>query len=257
MSVRTASRFFAAALALPLLAAPMVRPAAAQEIDAKQREAFEAVIRDYLLKHPEVIEEALTALEKKKAEDAAFAQKAIISEKSGVLFNSTRQVVLGNPQGDVTVVEFFDYNCGYCKRALSDMMNIITEDKKVRFVLKEFPVLGQGSVEAAQVAVAVNRVAPGKYMDFHQKLLLGRGEANKARALEAAEGVGIDRKKLEAELAGPEIAATLEEVYALANGLGLTGTPSYVVGQTVVPGAIGHDRLKQRISEARCGQATC
>jgi protein-disulfide isomerase len=245
----------AGALAVPaIFAAPV---AAAEPIAPDQKAAFEKVIRDYLLANPELIEEAIGVLERRKAEQAAASQKATISEKSSVLFNSTRQVVLGNPKGDVTVVEFFDYNCGYCKRALTDMMTLINEDKNVRFVLKEFPVLGQGSVEAAQVAIAVNRVAPAKYMDFHTKLLLGRGEANKARAMEAATEVGIDRKRIETELASPEIGAALEEVYTLANSLGLTGTPSYVVGQTIVPGAIGHERLKQRISEARCGQTTC
>lgn len=256
MIARLAAFCLAAALlfALP----PAGRTQAAEAFPPDQKKAIEQIIKDYLIAHPEVIEEALVALERRKAEEAASAQKAIISEKSGVLFNSTRQVVLGNPKGDVTVVEFFDYNCGYCKRALSDMMNIINEDKNVRFVLKEFPVLGQSSVEAAQVAVAVNRIAPARYMDFHQRLLLGRGEANKARAIEAAVAAGVDKAKLEAALSDKEVGATLEEVYALANGLGLTGTPSYVVGQSVVPGAIGLDRLKQKIAEARnCGSTSC
>ncbi|MEJ1161369.1 DsbA family protein [Prosthecomicrobium sp. N25] len=245
----------AGALALaPLSARPAV---AAEALSADQKAAVEKLVHDYILANPEIVEEALNLLEKRKADQAAAQQKQTISEKSGVLFNSARQVVLGNPKGDVTVVEFFDYNCGYCKRALGDMMALINEDKNIRFVLKEFPVLGPGSVEAAQVAAAVNRVAPQKYLDFHQTLLLGRGEANKAKALEAAASVGIDRKRVEAELSHPEIAATIEESYALANGLGLTGTPSYVVGESIVPGAIGHDRLKQRIAEARCGQTTC
>lgn len=244
------------ALAAGIGLAPVA--AAAQPASAPlDKTEVEAILRDYILKNPEIVEEALFALEKKKAEAAAQAQKAVISEKAGVLFNSTRQVVLGNPKGDVTVVEFFDYNCGYCKRALADMMSILNEDKNVRFVLKEFPVLGQGSLETAQVAVAVNRVAPDKYIEFHKKMLTSKGEANKARAFEVVADIGLDRAKVEAAIKDPEVGATLEEVYALANGLGLTGTPSYVVGQTIVPGAIGAERLKAQIREARCGSTTC
>jgi protein-disulfide isomerase len=241
-------------VALSIAAAPA---RAADPIDAAQKAAIEKIVRDYIIAHPEIIEEAMAAQEQRKTAAAAAAQKEIITEKNGVLFQSARHVVLGNPKGDVTVVEFFDYNCTYCKRSVGDMLTILQEDKNVRFVLKEFPVLGQGSVEAAQVSVAVNRIAPAKYIEFHKTLIGGKGEANRQRAMEAAAAVGIDIRKLEAELAHPEIAATIDETYSLANGLGLTGTPTYVLANGVTPGAVGLERLKAKIADARNCKESC
>ena len=126
--------------------------------------------------------------------------------------------MLGNKDGDVTFVEFFDYNCGYCKRAMADMLDLMKTDPKLKVVLKEFPVLGPGSVEAAQVAVAVRMQDPGgkKYLDFHQKLLGGRGQADKARAMAAAKDAGLDMARLEKDMASPEVRATIEENFKLA-----------------------------------------
>ena len=216
------------------------------------KSAIEKIVRDYLVANPEVIEEALAALEKKQAAAASAAAAKVLEEKQSILYDSTRQMVLGNPKGDVTVVEFFDYNCGYCKRALGDMLTLIQKDPKVRVVLKEFPVLGQGSTEAARVSVAVSRVAPDKYLDFHTRMLTNRGSADLAKAMDAAKSAGVDAKALEKALADKEISNTLEEVYGLASGLGLSGTPSYVVGKEVVSGAIGLPKLEARVAEARC-----
>jgi protein-disulfide isomerase len=250
-------RLLATTAALGVLLAPLAAPRAQDALTEAQRAQFESVIKDYLMKNPEVIEEAMAALEKKRADEQAEARRRLISEQSSILINSARQAEMGNRQGDVTVVEFFDYNCGFCKRGLADTNALLETDKKVRYVLKEFPVLGPGSVEAAQVSIAVNRIAPDKHAEFHNKLLGGRGQANKARALEVAKEVGIDVKKVEAALADPEVAATIEENYALANGLGLTGTPTYVIGNDVVPGAVGLEALKKRIEDIRkCGANT-
>ncbi len=234
--------------ALALLAAPVTASAA----EAPDRAAVETIVREYLIANPEIIAEALQALEKKQAEAQAADQKALIKRSSNVLFDSTRQVVLGNPKGDVTVVEFFDYNCGYCKRALGDMLTLLDRDKNLRIVLKEFPVLGQGSTDAAKVAVAVNRIAPEKYLDFHKRLLSMRGQADKAKAIEAATAAGIGAAQLDKAMADKEVDATIEEVYGLAGALGLSGTPSYVIGEEVVPGAIGLSKLQARIADARC-----
>ncbi len=234
-----------AALTLGFLA-----PAAAET--PLDKAAIEKIVHDYIVANPEVLEEAMAALEKKQAAAASAGLAKTLEQKKSVLFDSTRQVVLGNPRGDVTVVEFFDYNCGYCKRAMTDMQALIEKDPELRFVLKEFPVLGQGSTEAARVAVAVNLVAPNKYLDFHRRLLTGRGSADLARATEAAQAAGVDAKALAKALADKEVAATLEEVYGLASSLGLSGTPSYVIGNEVVPGAIGIARLQERVAAARC-----
>src|SRR6202040_324939 len=155
-----------------------------------------------------------------------------VKQYSQALFYSPRQVTIGNHQGDVTLVEFFDYNCGYCKRAMTDMLEIMKEDPKLRVVLKEFPVLGPGSVEAAQVAVAVRMQDKGgkKYLEFHQKLLGGRGQADKARALAVAKEIGLDMGRLEKDLKSDEVTASIAESMKLAEALGLNGTPSYVIG---------------------------
>jgi protein-disulfide isomerase len=160
--------------------------------------AIEQIVKAYILEHPEVIEEAMALSEKKHQDEAAAQAQAAIVSQSAMIYNSPNQVVLGNPKGDVTLVEFFDYNCGYCKQALPDMVNLINSDKKLRVVLKEFPILTPGSEEAARIAVAVNLTAPDKYLEFHQKLLGGRGAANKARALEVVKEIGLDPAKIEA-----------------------------------------------------------
>ena len=252
-SLRSVLLAVSASLCLGVTSAP------AAEMTPQQKAAIEDVVKSYLLEHPEVIEDALNQLDKRRADQAALAQKSIIAEKASLIFDSPRQVVLGNPKGDVTVVEFFDYNCGYCKQALPDMMTLIKQDGNLKFVLKEFPVLSAGSEEAARVAVAVNRIAPDRYAEFHEKLLGSRGQANKAKAMDVALGLGLDRARLEAELANtPEILASLKETRTIAEGLGLNGTPSYIIGSTIVPGAIGIDRLKEKIAEARqtCGVGT-
>ncbi|MCE1235724.1 MAG: DsbA family protein [Hyphomicrobiales bacterium] len=245
---KRSSTLLLGALAVALAAAP----AGLRAEGAPDKAAIEKIVRDYLLANPEVIAEAMQALEKKQADAQAAEQKALIKSSGSLLFDSSRQVVLGNPKGDVTVVEFFDYNCGYCKRALGDMLTLLDKDPNIRIVLKEFPVLGPGSTDAAKIAVAVNRIAPDKYLDFHKRLLGIRGQADKAKALEAATAAGVPAAELDRAIADKETAATLEEVYGLAGALGLSGTPSYVIGEEVIPGAIGFSKLQARIAEARC-----
>ena len=251
-------RLLAPALfALALCGAPPV--ASAQSFSDVQRGDIETIVRNYLLAHPEVLEEAMTELSKRQAAAETEKHEASVASNAETIFNSPRGVTLGNKEGDVTFVEFFDYNCGYCKRAMTDMLDLMKTDPKLKVVLKEFPVLSQGSVEAAQVAVAVRmQDASGKkYLDFHQKLLGGRGPADKARAMAAAKEAGLDIGKIEKDLASPEVRATLEENLKLAEAMGMNGTPSYVIGKQVVIGAVGLDNLKEKIGIARCGKATC
>jgi protein-disulfide isomerase len=230
----------------------------AQSFSDPQRGEIEKIVREYLVAHPEVLQEAISALEKKQAAEEAEKHEAAVKDNAQEIFNSPRQVTVGNPKGDVTFVEFFDYNCGYCKRAMSDMLDLLKTDPKLKVVLKEFPVLGPGSVEAARVAVAVRMQDKGKkYLDFHQKLLGGRGQADKARALAAAKEAGFDMARIEKDMASDEVRASLEENLKLAEKLGLNGTPSYVIGQNVVVGAVGLDALKEKINSARCGKAAC
>ena len=244
--------------AAALLLSP-AREAQAQALTGPQRSEVESIIKEYLLKNPELIEDVMKELEKRQsAAESAKAQKTI-TDNAQILFNSPRQVTLGNPKGDVTMVEFFDYNCGYCKRAMGDMLELMKADPNLRVVLKEFPVLGEGSVQAAQVAIALNMQDKGgkKYLDFHQKLLNTRGGVDKAKAMAAAKDAGADMARLEKDMASPEIKTTLEETFRLAEPLGLNGTPSYVIGENVVIGAVGLSELKGKINAARCGKATC
>ncbi|HEY6024862.1 MAG TPA: DsbA family protein [Pseudolabrys sp.] len=251
-------RFLAAAsVALLTLAAPQT--SRADEFSATQRGEVERIVREYLIAHPEVLQEAMSELEKRQSAAESEKHKAAVKQYSQALFSSPRQVVLGNPSGNVTFVEFFDYNCGYCKRAMDDMLTLLKDDPKLKVVLKEFPVLGPGSVEAARVAVAVRMQdkTGKKYLEFHQKLLGGRGQADKAHALAVAKDIGLDMTRLDKDMASPEVKATLEESFKLAEALGLNGTPSYVIGEDVVVGAVGLDALKEKVNTSRCGKPSC
>jgi protein-disulfide isomerase len=234
-----------------LVAATMifVSPASAQSFSNDQRHEIERIIKEYLVAHPEVMVDVMAAVDKQQKDADADKQRASIQENNATLFNSPHQVVLGNPQGKVTMVEFFDYNCGFCKRALPDMMTLLKTDPDIKFVLKEFPVLGEGSVEAAHVAVAARmQDSTGKkYIEFHQKLLGGRGPADKARALAVAKEVGFDMTRIEKDMTSDEVKTTIDEDMKLAEALGVSGTPSYVVGNELVVGAVGIDALKEKI----------
>src|SRR5476651_1082380 len=251
-------RFFQSVLlAFALCGAPAI--ASAQSFSDAQRGEIETIIKSYLLAHPEVLEEVSAELSKRQTAAEAEKHEAAVAKNAQAIFSSPRGVTIGNKDGDVTFVEFFDYNCGYCKRAMADMLDLMKSDPKLKVVLKEFPVLGPGSVEAAQVAVAARMQDPAgkKYLDFHQKLLGGRGQADKARAMAAAQEAGFDMAKLDKDLASPEVRATLEENFKLAEDMGMNGTPSYVIGKQVVIGAVGVDNLKEKIGVARCGKAVC
>jgi protein-disulfide isomerase len=232
---------------------PAVEAPAAQNFSADQRHEIEGIIKTYLVAHPEVLQDAMDALDKQQKQVDADKARVTIKDNNATIFNSPHQVVLGNPQGSLTMVEFFDYNCGFCKRALPDMMSLLKTDPDLKFVLKEFPVLGPGSVEAAHVAVAARMQDPTgkKYIEFHQKLLGGRGPADKARALAVAKEVGFDMTRLEKDMDSDEVKTTIDEDMKLADALGVNGTPSYVVGNEVVVGAVGLDELKQKIEAER------
>jgi len=223
----------------PSLALPAALPAQAQSFSADQREEIGQIVK--------------AKLEKRQQSAEAEKHRAAVVENKATIFTSPHQVVLGNPQGNVTMVEFFDYNCGFCKRALGDMLDLIKSDSNLKFVLKEFPVLGEGSVEAARVAVAARMqdTTGKKYIEFHQKLLGSRGAADKMRALAVAKEVGFDMARIEKDMGSDEVKKTIEENMKLAEALGVNGTPSYVVGEEVVVGAVGIDALREKIGAER------
>ncbi|MCB1501820.1 MAG: DsbA family protein [Bauldia sp.] len=246
---------------------PAAAPTVVAQLSDTQRQEVEGIvkdyitknpdfIRDYLLANPEVIRDAIDELQRKQDEAEQVAQVAAIDQNRDLLFSSPRQVVMGNPAGDVTLIEFFDYNCGYCRRAQADMQQLIADDPNLKVVLKEFPVLGDGSIEAAQVSVAVSLIAPDKAADFHDALLAQSGQVNGDVALAVAEGLGLDRDAVKAKMDSPEVKDTITESYVLAQALSLTGTPSYVTSGEVVIGAVGYDALKEKIATARASCST-
>lgn len=223
------------------------------------RPAIEAIIKDYLLKNPEILEEAMTELQARRVKAEADQRAKLLAESREMIFNAPTDVVLGDPNGDVTLVEFFDYNCGYCKRALGDLVKLLEEDKKLRVVLKDYPVLGQGSVEAALVAVAVKQqIRDNKFLDFHKTLLLTRGPIAKDRALAVAKESGVDMAKLEKDMAAFAGRDDLAAGVKLGEALNLNGTPSYIMGEDIIIGAVGYDELKTKVAAMRkCGKTNC
>jgi protein-disulfide isomerase len=229
----------------------------AQAFDQSQKDEIGKIVREYLIAHPEVLVEAQQALEKKQAQDRMNQAKVAVKENADAIFNAATDISLGNPQGKTTVVEFFDYNCGYCKRAVSDMDAILKANPDVRFVLKEFPILGQDSVDAHKVSFAVKTVAPEKYGDFHRALMSGE-HANEARAIEVAKSLGVSEEALRAKMAEVSQDDSVRQAYELATKLGITGTPSYIIGDEAVFGAVGESELNQKIASVRqCGKTTC
>jgi protein-disulfide isomerase len=229
----------------------------AQAFDQSQKDDIGKIVREYLLANPEVLVEAQQALEQKRSEQRATQAKAAVGENAGAIFNSPNDIALGNPNGKTTIVEFFDYNCGYCKRALPDMDAIIKSNPDVRFVLKEFPILGQDSVDAHKISFALKQVAPEKYGDFHRAMMSGP-HADEARAIEVAKSLGVSEEQLRAKLETTPQDDSVREAYDLATKLGITGTPSYVLGDEAVFGAVGATDLNAKIANVRqCGKTTC
>lgn len=210
--------------------------------------AIEKIVREYLLAHPEVIEEAQAVLQKKQAEiKAAQARKMLQTEKSA-LYGNAAAPVAGNAQGDVTVIEFFDYRCGYCKRASGALNALLARDPKARVVLKEYPILGPESVYAAKAALAAQK--QGKYLPFHS-MLMAVEWSSEQEVLELAGKNGIDVERLKADMGDPAVQAHIEENYRLGAALEVNGTPAFIIGDRIIPGALDAESLISMVQEER------
>jgi protein-disulfide isomerase len=262
-----------AALLGPLAVRPCLADGSHDEMEAVVKGYLEAhpdevgeIVKGYLIRHPEALREALLALIKhpprpaagedmlnSAALSAAAADASAVADNASALFSSPHQATVGDPNGDVTLVEFFDYNCGFCKRALSDLAALADGDRKLKIVLKELPILGPGSLEAARVSIAARMLDPTgeKFFAFHRMLLGAPGPANGEKALAIAQETGFDVAQLRQETTNSEVQATLNESVALVQALGISGTPGYVIGKKVVRGAVGLAALKSEIEFVR------
>ena len=213
-------------------------------------EQIEKIVRDYLLREPEVVLQALQEIQRREAEATAERQRAAIAKNQQKLLDDPHTPIGGNPDGDVTLVEFFDYRCVYCRRVVSSLRELLDEDQGLRVVFKDMPVLGPDSVRAARAALASRK--QNGYVPFHFALM-ATDDLSLAGIRAAAKAVGLDPDRLEADMDAPEVSAVIEANYALAQELGIEGTPAFVIGGQLIPGAIEKARLEHLIDEARSG----
>ena len=223
----------------------------AESLPAPDRDAVREIVREYLIEHPEVIEEAMAVLGERRELERRARARDVIAQNGEALLAHPMSPVSGDADGDVTVVEFFDYRCPYCKRALAPVMELLAADERVRVVWKEWPILGPVSTFAARAAMAADR--QGRYHAFHVAVMDAPGELTEERVIDLAAGIGLDVERLRRDMSDPVIADYLEETSRLARALGIGGTPAFVVGDTLVPGAIDGASLKTLVAEARSG----
>ena len=240
------------ALALCLAA---VTPAAAQEqswpggFTSDQVQGIEEIVRQYLLDNPDVLVEALTIYQQRQKVAEKERQQQSVGVHRKALLEDPDAPVLGNPKGDVAIVEFFDYRCPYCRRAAENIKKVIEEDGNIRLIMKEFPILGPQSMQAARAALAAAN--QGKYEEFHWTLMLKPGDMSDPHIRTVAREMGLDVERLEADMKSKEIEDMIRRNRGLANALAIRGTPAFVIGNTLVPGPIDLPTLKRLVAAAR------
>ena len=239
------------ALGGALVAAAPTLGSAAPDLAPAQREAIEGVIHDYLLRNPDVLLEALRAAEEKLNHDADIKAAKVLNDRESEVFEDHATPVAGNPRGDVTIVEFFDYRCPYCKQVLPSLQALLREDHNLRFLYKELPVLGPQSVTAAHAALAAQR--QGKYEAFHNAMMATKGQITDDTVYKVAGSVGLDVDRLKQDMSAPEIEQALKANLALAEALNIHGTPGFIIGKHIMPGAVDLDALRNMIADARKG----
>ena len=237
------------ALAGALVAAVSSSGLAATDMPPAQREAIEGIIHDYLIHNPDVLIEALRGAEDKLNREADANAAKVLSDRRSEIFDDPETPVGGNPRGDVTIVEFFDYRCPYCKQVLPSLQALLKEDHKLRFLYKEMPVLGPQSVIAAHAALAAQR--QGKYEAFHTAMMATKGQITEETVYKVAGSVGLDIDRLKQDMSAPDIEQALKANLALANALNIHGTPGFIVGKHIVPGAVELDTLRSMVADAR------
>lgn len=235
-----------AAFGLTLMLGSAAR--AEQPASPLPREEIEKIVREYLLREPEIIYEAIQELQQRRAVAEAQRQQQAIEANKKALVANADDPVFGNPDGDVTLVEFFDYRCGYCRSMVPGLNSLVAKDKGLRVVMKEFPVLGADSVLAARASLAAEK--QGRFKDFHLALM-GAKELNEAAIVSIAGRLGLDADRLVKDMDSEDVQRTIEANAQLAGELGITGTPSFVIGNKLLPGAVDIAQLESLIAAER------
>jgi protein-disulfide isomerase len=219
--------------------------------------SFGDAVERYLLAHPDVLDRVSVALASQKEEARRTRDREAIDRIAADIFSSPDDPVLGNPEGDVTLVELFDYNCTYCRSSMPEIAALLAQDKQLRLVLKEFPILSPGSVQAARVGVLVAK-EDVDYWAFHEALFSGRGQVDGEAALKAAQALGLDASSLRTSLESADVTKVLDGNYEVADALKVTGTPTFIIGDEIISGAVGYEALRARIESMRkCGRTSC
>lgn len=220
--------------------------------------SLDEAIETYLMANPSILQRMSVALQQETERQQAEQAQIALASMSDQIYNDPDHVVLGNPEGDVTLVEFFDYNCGFCRQALGDVLQLLDEDKNVRVILKEFPILSQGSADAARIAVLVARNKDIDYLDFHTKLFANRGQIDKQAALNAAQALGMNPIDLELQMGEASVTDAITRTYQVADALGVSSTPNFILGDELLRGAVGIDEIRAKIKNIRdCGKTVC
>ncbi|MDB5362548.1 MAG: Protein-disulfide isomerase [Rhodospirillales bacterium] len=240
-------------LFMPIVALTLspLRGHAADALTQVQTDQVNKLIHDYFLNNPKALIEAIEHAEASVKEDEQGQAKAALQSHREELEQDPTSPVLGNPKGDVTIVEFFDYRCPYCKVTAPTLQTLIGQDRKVRLVMKEFPILGKESVFASRVALAVGK--HGKYAEFHQAMFALKTKVDDAQTLEVVKSLGLDPAQIKQEAQGSDIDVILKHNYDLAKQLNLSGTPAFVIGDTLLPGAVELKDFQDAVATARKG----
>ncbi len=249
--MRLTANLMAAAVIALLAAQPAL--AAKHALSPAQKKEIESLVRDYIMKNPDIIIDSMRALQARDKMAAAQKARQTLVSRRGEILNDPTSPVGGNLKGDVTLVEFFDYRCGFCKRVHPTLKKLIKDDGNIRYVYKEFPILGPKSLFASRAALAAWKLDKEKYYRFHDAMMVSKGNLTDAKTIKLAESVGLEEKALRAEMAKPEISAILQKNFALAKALNINGTPAFVIGDRVVPGAIDLKAMQDLVKAARKG----
>ncbi|MFQ5954090.1 MAG: DsbA family protein [Kiloniellales bacterium] len=221
----------------------------ADDLTAQQKQQLEKLVRELLITKPEIVIEALEVYQRRQQAAKELRTRQALAANWEEVHRNPDSPVAGNPKGDVSLVEFFDYQCGYCKSVVDRVADTVARDQNIRWVFKEFPILGPVSVYAARAALAAH--SQGKYQEFHLALMRSRGRLVESKVMRIAANTGLDLERLRQDMDAPEITAMLQQNLRLAKALGVNGTPAFVIGDVLIPGAIDAATLQQLIANAR------